>query len=126
MKVSLYTISLSGGYYRGPAVPLLEIFPRAKAWGYDGIELEAKRLLAVEEPGPLVLPAYEHTLKCSHWFNVLQARGVVSQTERAGYIARIRELARGCAETYLASRASRGFPMLTGADRALFVEGSHA
>ncbi|OGQ16861.1 MAG: glycine--tRNA ligase subunit alpha, partial [Deltaproteobacteria bacterium RBG_16_71_12] len=83
-------------------------------------ELEAKRLLAVEEPGPLVLPAYEHTLKCSHWFNVLQARGVVSQTERAGYIARIRELARGCAETYLASRASRGFPMLTGADRALF------
>jgi len=43
MKVSLYTITLSGGYYGGPAVPLLEIFPKAKAWGYDGIEIEAKR-----------------------------------------------------------------------------------
>ena len=43
MKISLYTITLSGGYYDGPAVPLLEIFPKAKAWGYDGIELEGKR-----------------------------------------------------------------------------------
>jgi len=43
MKVSLYTITLSGGYYGGPAVPLLEIFPKAKSWGYDGIELEGKR-----------------------------------------------------------------------------------
>lgn len=43
MKVSLYTITLSGGYYGGPAVPLLEVFPKAKAWGYDGVEIEAKR-----------------------------------------------------------------------------------
>jgi sugar phosphate isomerase/epimerase len=43
MKISLYTISLSGGYYDGPAVPLLDILPLAKQWGYDGIELEAKR-----------------------------------------------------------------------------------
>ncbi|MCZ6680088.1 MAG: sugar phosphate isomerase/epimerase [Candidatus Poribacteria bacterium] len=43
MKISLYTITLSGGYYGGPVVPLLEIFPKAKAWGYDGIELEGKR-----------------------------------------------------------------------------------
>ncbi len=43
MKVSLYTITLSGGYYRGDAVPLLGIFAKAKAWGYDGIELEGKR-----------------------------------------------------------------------------------
>ena len=43
MKISLYTISLSGGYYAGPAVPLREIFPLAKKWGYDGVELEAKR-----------------------------------------------------------------------------------
>ena len=43
MKISLYTISLSGGYYRGPAVPLLDIFPKARAWGYDGVEIEAKR-----------------------------------------------------------------------------------
>ncbi len=93
---------------------------------FGQLEAEAKRLLEMTDPGPLVLPAYEHTLKCSHWFNVLQARGVVSQTERAAYIGRIRDLARGCAESYLASRAARGFPMLTGADRALFVEGPHA
>jgi sugar phosphate isomerase/epimerase len=43
MKVSLYTISLSGGYYRGDAVPLLDIFPLAKEWGYDGVEIEGKR-----------------------------------------------------------------------------------
>ena len=43
MKISLYTITLNGGYYGGPAVPLIEIFPRAKEWGYDGIEIEAKR-----------------------------------------------------------------------------------
>ncbi|MHC4715993.1 MAG: sugar phosphate isomerase/epimerase family protein [Planctomycetota bacterium] len=43
MKISLYTITLNGGYYDGPPVPLLEIFPKAKAWGYDGIEIEAKR-----------------------------------------------------------------------------------
>ena len=43
MKISLYTITLNGGYYGGPAVPLLEIFPKAKDWGYDGIEIEAKR-----------------------------------------------------------------------------------
>ncbi len=43
MKISLYTVTLNGGYYGGPAVPLLEIFPRARDWGYDGIEIESKR-----------------------------------------------------------------------------------
>jgi len=43
VKVSLYTITLSGGYYEGPPVPLLDIFPRARDWGYDGVEIEAKR-----------------------------------------------------------------------------------
>ena len=43
MKISLYTITLNGGYYGGPVVPLLDIFPKAKEWGYDGIEIEAKR-----------------------------------------------------------------------------------
>ena len=43
MKISLYTITLNGGYYDGPPVPLLDIFPLAKKWGYDGIEIEAKR-----------------------------------------------------------------------------------
>lgn len=43
MKISLYTITLNGGYYGGPAMPLLDIFPKARAWGYHGIEIEAKR-----------------------------------------------------------------------------------
>ena len=43
MKVSLYTITLNGGYYGGPPVPLLDIFPMARKWGYDGVEIEAKR-----------------------------------------------------------------------------------
>ena len=43
MKISLYSISLSGGYYDGPPVSLLEVIPLAKQWGYDGIELEGKR-----------------------------------------------------------------------------------
>jgi glycyl-tRNA synthetase alpha chain len=89
-------------------------------------ESEAKACLAVTDPGPLVLPAYDHTLKCSHTFNVLQARGVISQTERAAYIARIRDLARACAETYLKGREAKGFPMLIGDERKLFVtESSH-
>jgi glycyl-tRNA synthetase alpha chain len=49
----------------------------------------------------LVLPAYEWLLKCSHWFNVLDARGAISVTERTGYIGRIRTMARACAETYI-------------------------
>src|SRR5665647_262197 len=68
----------------------------------------------------------DSTLKCSHTFNVLQARGVVSQTERAAYIGRIRDLARGCAENWLASRQAKGFPMLTGPDRAHFVAAAPA
>jgi glycyl-tRNA synthetase alpha chain len=84
-------------------------------------EQEAQKLLATAAPGPLVLPAYEQVLRCSHTFNVLQARGVISQTERAGYIGRIRELARACAETYLQTREARGFPMLAPAERAKFA-----
>ena len=43
MKISFFTISLNGGFYDGPAVPLLDIFPLAKKWGYDGVEIETKR-----------------------------------------------------------------------------------
>jgi len=62
-------------------------------------EAEAKDCLS----SGLVFPAYDHTLRCSHLFNVLDARGAISVTERESYIARIRALARGCAECYLAS-----------------------
>jgi glycyl-tRNA synthetase alpha chain len=60
----------------------------------------------------LVLPAYEYCLKCSHTFNLLDARGAISVTERTGYIARIRNLARLCAEGYLKQREEMGYPLL--------------
>ena len=59
----------------------------------------------------LALPAYEQLLKAGHSFNLLDARGAISVTERATYIGRIRNLARAVAQSYLASRARLGFPM---------------
>ncbi|MBM4311094.1 MAG: glycine--tRNA ligase subunit alpha [Deltaproteobacteria bacterium] len=60
----------------------------------------------------LVMPAYDYCLKCSHVFNLLDARGAISVTERTGYIARVRNLARAAAEAYVAQREALGFPML--------------
>lgn len=60
----------------------------------------------------LVLPAYDYVLKCSHTFNVLDARGAISVSERAGYIAKIRNLARKCAQQYIKLREDLGFPLL--------------
>ena len=71
-------------------------------------EAEAKRLI---EAG-LVLPAYEMVLKCSHTFNLLDARGAISVTERAAYIGRVRALARLVAQAYHDSREKLGFPLL--------------
>ena len=70
-------------------------------------EKQAKYLMAQQ----LALPAYEQVLKCAHSFNLLDARGAISVTERAAYIARIRNLARSVAASYLDSRARLGFPM---------------
>ncbi len=69
---------------------------------------EAQRLL---EKG-LVLPGYDQVLKCSHTFNLLDARGAISVAERTGYIGKVRTLARLCAQSYLAQRAELGFPLL--------------
>ena len=51
----------------------------------------------------LYLPAYDYTLKCSHYFNVLDARGAIAVAERERYIRRVQNLARGCARAYLAA-----------------------
>jgi glycyl-tRNA synthetase alpha chain len=59
----------------------------------------------------LALPAYEQLLKAAHTFNLLDARGAISVTERAGFIGRIRNLARAVAQGYLESRARLGFPL---------------
>ena len=76
---------------------------------FDGQEREARRCL---EAG-LVLPAYECALKCSHLFNVLDARGAVSVTQRVGLMKRVRDLAVTCAQEYLASRERLVFPLLS-------------
>jgi glycyl-tRNA synthetase alpha chain len=74
-------------------------------------ETQAQRLLAADLP----LPAYELVMKCSHTFNLLDARGAISVTERAAYIGRVRTLARGVAKNYYEARERLGFPMLAGA-----------
>ena len=60
----------------------------------------------------LVLPAYDYCIKTSHLFNLLDARGAISVAERTGYIARVRALARQCAEGYLVEREKLGHPLL--------------
>ncbi len=77
---------------------------------YDGdLEEEAGRRAVLRR---LVLPAYDCVVKCSHLFNVLDARGAISVTERQAYIARVRHMARACAESWLAQRRALGFPLL--------------
>src|SRR5699024_2433396 len=60
----------------------------------------------------LVFPSYDYVLKCSHIFNLLDARGVISVTERSGYITRVRNVERKIAKTYVEERERLGFPML--------------
>jgi len=75
---------------------------------FNMYEKECVRLV---EKG-LVLPAYDYVMKCSHSFNMLDARGAISVTERASYIGRVRNVARLCAEGYVAQREKMGFPLL--------------
>jgi glycyl-tRNA synthetase alpha chain len=75
---------------------------------FDMYEAEAAATL---EHG-LVLPAYDYTLKCSHAFNLLDARGAISVTERTGFIARVRKLARACAGEYVRQREAMDYPLL--------------
>lgn len=75
---------------------------------FEEYEREAKRLIEKQ----LVLPAYDYCLKMSHAFNLLDARGAVSVNERPRYIARVRAVARLCAQAYLESRERQGFPLL--------------
>jgi len=85
---------------------------------FDENEAEGLRLL---DKG-LILPGYDHCLKCSHLFNVLDARGAISVTERQKYIGRVRRMARRAAEAYVVKREEMGYPMLRDeARRAEFV-----
>jgi glycyl-tRNA synthetase alpha chain len=75
---------------------------------FDMYEQETHKVI---EAG-LVQPAYDYALKCSHTFNLLDARGAISVTERQSFIGRVRALARMCAEAYVAQRERLGYPML--------------
>lgn len=75
---------------------------------FEMYEKEASRIV---HKG-LLLPAYDYVLKLSHTFNLLDARGAISVTERTSYIARVRHLARLCAELYLRQREELGYPLL--------------
>jgi glycyl-tRNA synthetase alpha chain len=75
---------------------------------FDRFEKECLRLAEKK----LVLPAYDYCLKCSHAFNVLDARGAISVTERQQYIGRVRNLSKVCAEGFVAQRERLGYPLL--------------
>lgn len=75
---------------------------------FDMYEKEALRVL---EQG-FVLPAYDYVLKCSHTFNLLDARGAISVTERTGFIGRVRNMARSCAHAYVEQREKLGYPLI--------------
>jgi glycyl-tRNA synthetase alpha chain len=86
---------------------------------FGDYEAGAKRLIEAQ----LALPAYEQVLKAAHSFNLLDARGAISVTERQAYIGRIRNLAKAVAQSYYDSRERLGFPML-GDDRGVRPRGA--
>ncbi|SHE64674.1 glycyl-tRNA synthetase alpha chain [Seinonella peptonophila] len=75
---------------------------------FNEYEREAERILAEG----IVFPAYDYILKCSHTFNLLDAKGAISVTERTGYIQRVRRLAKMCAKAFVQAREKLGYPLL--------------
>lgn len=80
---------------------------------FDLYEAEAVRLAEIR----LVIPCYDHVLKCSHIFNTLEARGAIGVSQRAAFIAKIRNLAKVVAESYVKQREEMGYPLLKAGDR---------
>jgi glycyl-tRNA synthetase alpha chain len=85
---------------------------------FESHEKEAARLLDL----PLIMPAYEHVLKCSHTFNLLDARGVLGRDQRMDNILRIRKLSERVARAHLMQRIEMGFPLLPEAEREEMVK----
>jgi glycyl-tRNA synthetase alpha chain len=75
---------------------------------FTSCEEQCKRLIKED----IVIPAYEYCLKGSHTFNLLDARGAISVTERTAYIARVRTMAKLCADAWLRQRDALGYPLL--------------
>lgn len=78
---------------------------------FDLYEKECLQIIEQDKVN-IILPAYDFVLKCSHAFNMLDARGAISVTERVGYIARVRNIARKCAEKFVEIREEMGYPLL--------------
>ena len=127
-STSVFDIEWGGGFGYGP-IRKQDEYEFSKYWFeladiqlywklLDAYEAEANRCL---EAG-LALPAYDLTLKCSHTFNTLDARGAISVTERVGVIKRVRNLAVRCARLYLDTRRQLGFPLLPEDERAEWLE----
>ncbi len=90
-------------HYNFEQAPVAELFEMFKVW-----ESEANRLLDLK----LVSPGYDAVIKCSHVFNLLDARGAISVSERVGYIGRVRAIARKAALGYHHLRAELGYPLI--------------
>ena len=115
---SIYDIEWGGGVPYGKV--RLSDEREASAYGFEVADVEMLRRhlddwegeagRCLEHQPPLVIPALEATLKTSHLFNLLDARGAVSVTERVGLIARTRRLAVRVAKAYLAQREEMGYP----------------
>jgi glycyl-tRNA synthetase alpha chain len=115
---NIYQLQWSDGVTYGDVYHQNEVEQSAYNFEYSNVEFlfnqfsnyesEAKRLITL----PLALPAYEMVLKAAHTFNLLDARGSISVTERAAYIGRIRNLSRAVAQAYFESREKLGFPMV--------------
>ncbi len=117
-KESIYDLVWTDGVTYGDVYHQNEVEQSKYNFEYANVELllrlftdfegEAKKLIGAG----LALPAYEMVMKCSHTFNLLDARGAISVTERAAYIGRVRALSRLVAQAYHDSREALGFPML--------------
>ncbi len=90
-------------YYNFETADINSLFKMFEIYENESLRLIDKKL---------VLPAYDYCLKCSHTFNLLDARNAISVAERASLISRIRVLAKGCAELYLKQREEMGYPLL--------------
>ena len=93
--------------YNFELAPVQDLFQR-----FDQAEKDCRALLSAQLP----LPAYERVLDCSHTFNLLDARRAIGVNERARFIGRVRNLARGVAEHYAEARATLGHPLLRSQD----------
>jgi len=117
-KTSVFDIEWGGGFGYGTIRHQEEVELSKYYFEVADVELHWKLLDSYEREavrcldGELVLPAYDWTVKCSHIFNVLDARGAISVTERVAVIKRVRDLAVRCARAYFDSREALGFPLL--------------